>query len=130
VPLLCSLHRMRTNKRDCSKHYHRTAPSTAELFVPPTESRSTCSRKEAKLEIGSPVWTTFATGSSVALSEARDRSGQREVLCLAPSAGLANLSMYLLTAIFRAVLPELMDRTVPKIGRSGHGRSYRPSVQK
>ena len=40
----------------------RTAPSIAELFVPPTESRSTCSRKVLKLEIGSPHWTISATG--------------------------------------------------------------------
>jgi hypothetical protein len=32
--------------------------------------------------------------------------------------------MYFWIAIFRAVLLELMDRTVPKMDRSGHGRSY------
>jgi hypothetical protein len=46
-----------TVRRDCSKHYYRTAPSTAELSVPPTESRSTCSRKGVKPEIGSSGWT-------------------------------------------------------------------------
>jgi hypothetical protein len=41
---------------------NRTAASTAEVFVPPTESPSTCSRKELKREIGSPHWTISATG--------------------------------------------------------------------
>jgi len=47
-----------------------------------------------------------------------------------PVLGGAYVEMYFRTWIFRAVLLELMDRTVPKMGRSGHGRSYRPRVQK
>jgi len=36
--------------------------SIAELFRRPTLSRSTCSRRGAKLEIGSPHWTIFDPG--------------------------------------------------------------------
>src|SRR5688572_14153774 len=44
--------RIRSNSFDCSKRCFRTAPSTVELFVPPTLSPSTPSRRALKLEIG------------------------------------------------------------------------------
>jgi hypothetical protein len=59
--ILFTLRRIRSNRRDCWKHYYRTAPSIAEPFVPHTESRSICSRKGVKQEIGSSGWIRTRT---------------------------------------------------------------------
>jgi hypothetical protein len=52
TPTICSLGKIRTNRRDCSKRWYRTRSSTAEVFQSLTLSRSICLSKGTKPKAG------------------------------------------------------------------------------